>query len=132
MTSIITPFPSAELMLIAQMGQVFSNEPTWRFCSSLPATIAGPTIRFKRISGAARNIRIDHPVTDVDVFSSDYGISDSVARQIEVALLMTRGTQVLNLGVIQTVTVVNGPHWLPDPNKDLFRFNATYELHVHA
>lgn len=131
MASVIEPFPSAELMLLAYMGQQFANED-WRFSTKLPETISVPTVRFKRISGAARNIRMDHPIVDLDVFSGDYGISDSVSREIQAAMLGLRGTQVLNLGVITSVTVINGPRWLPDPNEDLQRFNATYELHVHA
>jgi len=134
MTAILTPFPDAELLLVAALTPVLQGifgDGGVRVVTILPATIKMPTVRIKRISGAQRNIIQDHPILDFDTFSSDYGLSSTVARQVTPSLLNLRGHQLMN-GVIQDVTVVQGPRWLPDPDPNLFRFNASYEVKMHG
>ena len=121
-------FPDVEVMLVSVMAPLF---PDYRFVTILPENIVRTTCRFKRIAGAARDIRIDRPIIDADVFDFDYGNSDLVAREVQAALLSLRGKPLMN-GVVQSVTVNIGPHWLPDPNTKLFRSNATYEINVHS
>ena len=122
----VDTFPDVEVMLVGAMAPLF---PDYRFVTILPENIVKTTCRFKRISGAARDIRIDRPIVDADVFTAGY--TDLAAREIQAALLSLRGRPLMN-GVVQSVIVNVGPHWLPDPNPNLFRFNATYEIHIHS
>jgi hypothetical protein len=121
-------FPDAELALLAVLAPAF---PSGRVVTKTPATIAGTVIRVHRISGAARNIRVDRPIVDVDVFAADDATASSTARNAQSVLLSLAGTTVLN-GVIQRVSVVNGPRWLPEDNPNLTRYGATYEVMIHA
>jgi hypothetical protein len=130
----VKPFPSVELALVQLLTSKFGRDVNgYRFSTRLPgnAGITQPTFRIKRISGAARNIRVDHPVVDVDCWYTDDYKSERAALEVQAALLSLRGTQFMN-GVIQSVEVNNGPRWLPDPNTSLFRYSATYEVHLHG
>lgn len=129
----LDPFPDAELLLVAgltaPLQAVFS---TARLVTILPGTISQPTVRVKRISGANRDIALDRPIMDVDTFWTDYGVTSSIARQVTMCLLALRGQVLMNMGVISQVNVVQGPRWLPDPDPNLYRFNATYEMYTHG
>jgi NAD(P)-dependent dehydrogenase (short-subunit alcohol dehydrogenase family) len=129
----LKPFPDAELLLVVGLTPllqyVFGSDGI-RVVTILPATIAVPTVRIKRTSGSNRTIALDRPILDADVFSSDYGISNTVSRQITVSLLALRGVA-LPTGVIGNVNVVQGPRWLPDADPNLYRFNASYEVFTH-
>jgi hypothetical protein len=124
---IVDPFPSVEVMLVAMMAPLF---PDYRFVVTLPKDVVKPTCRFTRTSGAARDIRVDRPIVDADVYASDKNVSDQVAREVQAALLSLRGAMTLN-GVVQAVNVIVGPRWLPDPNPNLERSSASYEVRVH-
>lgn len=90
------------------------------------------TARIKRISGANRDIAIDRPIVDVDVFSpTGEGDASTAARAIQAALLVLAGKITTN-GVIQRVTTINGPRWLPEENQTLTRYGATYEIMIRA
>ena len=121
-------FPDIEIMMISAMAPLF---PDYRFTSTLPAILPSVAVRFKRISGASRDIRIDRPIVDTDTFTSDYGTSSLVSRQVHAAMLSLRGVALLT-GVVQSVISVEGPRWLADPNQSLTRFGATVELHIHV
>jgi hypothetical protein len=121
-------FPDAEIALLAVLAPAF---PSDRVVTKVPADVTGTVIRVHRISGAARDIRIDRPIVDVDVFAADDGTASSTARNAQSILLSLAGTTVLN-GVIQRVSVVNGPRWLPEDNPNLIRYGATYEMLIHA
>jgi len=128
---ILKPWPDAEqVMLVGLTPLIQAVYSTARLCTELPGTITNPTIRIKRISGAQRDIIVDRPVIDVDVFWTDYGLTSAIARQITASLLSLRGLKLMN-GVISNVNVVQGPRWLPEPDPNLFRFGATYEAFTH-
>jgi hypothetical protein len=97
----------------------------------LPAGITETTVHVTRISGGARSIRVDRPVVDLDVYSLDHATSVAVALGIEARLRAARNV-ITAPGVLQSVTVVNGPRWMEEPNPALWRRNASYQLHVHA
>lgn len=127
-------FPDAELMLVAGLTSLMQGilgDNGVRVVTILPAEITVPTVRVKRISGASRNITLDRPILDFDTFWSNYGQASLVARQASASLLDLRGVQLSN-GVVTNVNVVQGPRWLPDPNPNLYRFNASYEVFVHG
>lgn len=127
MTNIST-FPDVEIELLSMLGPKFA---TYRFSTSLPGTISGVTVRIKRISGANRDIAIDRAIVDIDVFSPT-GEADvsTAARAIQAALLAFNGAT--TNGVIQRVTTINGPRWLPEANETLTRYGATYEIFIRA
>src|SRR5712692_9587572 len=130
MSAIVTRFPSIEVALVTELTTEFGSG--YRFCSIFPENVgnlidAGKLVtRIKRISGAARDIAIDHPIIDVDTASGDYGTSDLAARDIQAALLSLRGKK-LYIGVVQHVAVIAGPRWLVDPAPQFFRFSGSYE-----
>lgn len=127
----LKPWPDAEqVMLVGLTPLIQAVYPTARIVTELPGTITVPTIRVKRISGAQRDIIVDRPILDVDVFWTDYGTTSAISRQITASLLSLRGLKLMN-GVISNVNVVQGPRWLPEPDPNLFRFGATYEAFTH-
>jgi hypothetical protein len=134
MSAVLQPFPDAELILVAGLSPVLQQiygDNGVRVVTILPATITIPTVRVKRISGANRDIILDRPILDVDVFASTEGTSSAIARQILASLYGLRGRSLAN-GVITNVNVVQGPRWLPEPNPNLFRYNASYEVFTHS
>lgn len=124
----VAAFPDIELLLIGWLQPLF---PAVRFATELPAAITETTVHVTRISGAARDIRVDRPIADIDVYALDHATSVSVALGIE-ALLRAARNVVTEAGVLLSVTTVNGPRWLPEPNPDLRRRSATYLFHVHS
>jgi hypothetical protein len=115
-------------MLIGWQQPLF---PDARWCTELPADITETTVHVTRISGAARSIRVDRPIVDVDVYALDHATSVRVALAIEAAIRVARNV-VTETGVLLSATTVNGPRWLPEPNPDLRRRSATYLFHVHS
>lgn len=131
----ISLFPDVELVLIGGLTPVLQGilgDNGVRLVTKLPAQITVPTIRIKRISGASRDITLDRPIVDFDTFWSDYGQASLVARQAQLALLSLRGKVLPVSGVVTNVNVIQGPRWLPDPNPNLNRFNASNEVFTHA
>lgn len=129
----IPVMPDAELLLVVGLTpllQAIYGSNGVRVVTSLPGTIAVPTVRVKRISGAQRTIALDRPVLDADTFALDYGTASMVSRQVTASLLALRGMLLAN-GVVTNVNVIQGPRWLPDEDVNLFRFNASYEVFTH-
>ena len=122
-------FPDAENAVLYALVPL---EPDIRFCTVLPAEFTGIVCRVHRISGANRNIGVDRPIIDIDVFgpTSEAGSVSNAARDIQSDLLSLMGKQVMN-GVIQHVTTTVGPRQLPEANPNLVRYAATYEMSVH-
>ncbi len=124
-------FPDVEQLLIRWL-QTAAELSRVRFCTILPAEITETTVRIYRTAGAARNIRVDRPIVDADVYALDVADSVLIARQIENLLL----TQLMGLqtpdGTVQSVSSVIGPRYLADENQDLIRYSASYEVHTHA
>jgi hypothetical protein len=125
----LSSFPDIEVELIGLFAPKF---PSYRITSKLPGQFTGIAVRVHKISGANRDITIDRPIVDVDVFSTT-GEADAstAARAIQAALRSLAGTQTAN-GVIQRATTVSGPRWLPDSNQTITRYGATYEIHIRA
>jgi hypothetical protein len=124
----LAPFPDAELFLVGLFQPRF---PGARVCTELPADITETTVHVTRISGAARSVRVDRPIVDIDVYALDHETSVSVALAIEAQLRAARNV-VADTGVLLSAATVSGPRWLPEPNPALWRRSATYELYVHA
>jgi len=129
MPNLVPEFPDAESVL---MYALVPMEPSIRFVTSMPAEVPVITARIHRISVSNRNIGVDSPIIDIDVFGpkAQVGSVSNAARAIQSDILSLMSVQVMN-GVIQHVTTVNGPRSLPEANPDLVRYSATYEMHIH-
>jgi hypothetical protein len=125
---VVAAHPDVELMLVGWQQPLF---PAARWCTELPADITETTVHVTRISGAARDLRVDRPIVDIDVYALDHATSVRIALAIEANFRVARNV-VTEAGVILSVSTVNGPRWLPEPNPDLRRRSATYEFYVHA
>jgi hypothetical protein len=125
-------FPDIEILLVAYLH----TKTSLRVVTDLPANLDEilPVIRVTRISGADRDYRLDRPIVDVDVFAADRAGASALSGQVRDLLRnqLQYGDAVQPTGVVTSVETIAGPRWLPDPNTSLRRFNATYELCVHA
>jgi hypothetical protein len=124
-------FPDAESMVLYALVPL---NPDVRFVTVMPSgQLTQTTARVRRVSGASRDIQIDRPIVDIDVFGlkSEVGNVSASARQIQSDLLSLMGATVAN-GVIQHVNTIVGPRQIPEANVDLVRYAATYELQVHS
>lgn len=126
----VPEFPDAESMVLYALVPL---QPDVRFVTVLPAgDFEGIVARVHRISGANRNIGVDRPIVDIDVFGpkSETGNVSAAARDIQSDLLSCMGKTVAN-GVIIHVTTTSAPRSLPEANPKIVRYSATYELQVH-
>lgn len=122
-------FPDIESALLYALVPL---EPDIRFVTILPATVSSIVARVHRISGAPRDIYVDRPIVDIDVFGpkSDAGNVSAAARSIQADILSLMGKVVTN-GVIQHAVTIAGPRALPEENVELARYSATYEIQIH-
>jgi len=122
-------FPDVESALLYALVPM---EPDIRFVTAMPADVRTIVARLHRISGAPRDIHVDRPIVDVDVFGpkSEAGNVSAAARSIQSHILSMMGKVVTN-GVIQHAVTIAGPRSLPEANPDLVRYGATYEIQIH-
>jgi hypothetical protein len=130
---LVPVYPDIELML---MYVLVPLNPDIRFVTIMPAgDLPLITTRVHRTSGANRNIAVDRPIVDVDVFgfSTDVNAASEAARTIQAQILSLMGIALANgSGVIQHATTVIGPRQLPEANPALVRYSASYEILVHS
>lgn len=131
---IVTPLPDVEAALLYALAQM---EPNVRFVTVMPAgDMPKPTARIRRVSGTVgAHIWMDHPVVDIDIWgqtNQGYGYTEvsQAARNIQADMQSLMSAQVLN-GVIQHVTVISGPKFVPEVNVGLVRNNASYLVRIH-
>lgn len=134
MTILVTPLPDVEAALLFALVPM---EPDIRFVTVMPAgDLPRMTARIRRVSGTVgRHIWVDHPVVDIDIWGqtdNSYGFSEvsQAARNIQADMMSLMSAQVLN-GVIQHITVVSGPKFVPEVNPKLVRSNASYLVRIH-
>lgn len=122
-------FPDIESALLYALVPL---EPDIRFVTSMPASVTSIVARIHRISGAPRDIHVDRPIVDIDVFGPAFevGSVSTAAREIQADILSLMGKKVTN-GVIQHAVTIAGPRPLPEANPDLVRYSATYEIQIH-
>jgi hypothetical protein len=128
----IRPFPDPESMLMYVLIPI--NPSNWRFVTIIPAGDSPDiVVRIRRTGGVNRDIGIDRPVIDIDVFGpkSQVGTVSAAARTIQSQILSLASAVVSN-GVIQHASTVVGPRQLPEVNQNYVRYNATYQLQTHA
>jgi len=87
-------------------------------------------VRVSRISGAPRTIVTDRPLVDIDVWTSTYDDSKRVS-----GIICTACRGIRNLvrpeGIVQQVSVLNAPRFIPELNQELIRYGGTYEFYTH-
>jgi len=121
--------PDAESALLYALVPAF---PSMRFVTSVPGgDMPQTTVRIHRISGAGRDIQVDRPIIDVDVFGlkAEMGNVSTAAREIQGYIMGLHSAMVTN-GVIIHATTITGPRSLPEANQDLCRYSATYEINI--
>lgn len=107
--------------------------PDIRFVTIMPyGNPESITARISRISGAPRDIYIDRPIVDIDVFGpkGEAGNVSTAANEIQACVLSLMSRKVQN-GVIQHAVTIAGPRSLPEANTNLVRYGATYEIQIH-
>lgn len=122
-------FPDVESALLYALVPL---NPDIRFVTVMPANVSTVVARVHRIAGAPRDIHVDRPIVDIDVFgpASEAGNISVAARSIQSDVLSLMGKVVAN-GVIQHAVTIAGPRSLPEANPDLVRYGATYEIQIH-
>jgi hypothetical protein len=130
----VTPLPDVEAALLFALVPM---EPNIRFVTVMPTgDLPKITARIRRVSGTVgTHIWMDHPVVDIDLWgqtNKGYGYTEvsQAARNVQADMQSLMSAQVLN-GVIQHVTVVSGPKFVPEVNTNLIRNNASYLVRIH-
>ena len=126
----IQAFPDVESALLYALVPM---EPDIRFVTVLPAGDSeGIIAKIRRISGANRDIYVDRPIVDIDVYGpiDETGNVSAAARRIQVDILSMMSKIVMN-GVIQHTNTIAGPRQLPEANPSYVRYSATYEIQIH-
>lgn len=127
-------FPDIEVLVVAYLKTKTGKRTVTDLPSVDDLAAALPLYRVTRVSGEDSNFRLDHPIIDVDVFAATRGTASLMSRQ---ALDLLRNhlpweDSVQPTGVVTAVETVIGPRWLPDPNPNLRRFSASYEITLHT
>jgi len=133
-TRTVTPLPDVEAALLFALVPM---EPDVRFVTVMPAgDLPKITARIRRVSGTVgSHIWMDHPVVDLDIWGQidkGYGQTEvsAAARNIQADMQSLMSAKVMN-GVIQHVTVISGPKFVPEVNVNLVRSNASYLVRIH-
>lgn len=124
-------FPDIESALLYALVPM---EPDIRFVTVLPAGDSPDIIaRIHRISGANRDIYLDRPIVDIDVFGPVGNVGDvsAAARSIQNHIMSFMGKTITN-GVIQRGVTIAGPRQLPEANPKYVRYSASYEISIRA
>lgn len=127
-------FPDIEILLVAYLKAQTGK----RVVTDLPASdklaAALPLYRVTRVAGEDRDYKLDHPIVDVDTYAADRAAASLLARQAHDFLCnhLSYEDSVQPTGVVTAVSTVVGPRWLPDTNPNLRRFQASYEVSLHA
>lgn len=127
-------FPDIEILVIAYLKAQTGKKVVTDLPTGDALTTALPVIRVTRTAGEDRDYKLDHPIIDVDVFAANRSEASALSRQVLDLLrnhLPYEGS-VQPAGVVTSVDTVVGPRWLPDSNTNLRRFQASYEISVHA
>jgi len=91
-----------------------------------------PIVRLYRTTGADIQSIIDKPVISVDSYGATRASASLLARQVHNLLHFQFQGTVTGGAVAGYVNTVAGPRWLPYADLAVRRFNATYEINLHA
>ena len=129
-------FPDIEQVLTrwlpAQLAAVYGT--TARVVAETPYAMENqtPMVRLYRTTGSDIQAIIDKPVISVDSYGADRASASLLARQVHNLLHFQFQGTVTGGAVAGYVNTVAGPRWLPYADLAVRRFNATYEINLHA
>lgn len=126
----MSTFPDVEATLVTFLAGQF---PAARVCTELPANMLDvlPVVQVERVSGGDDTFRVDSPVVDVSAYAATRGDAASVAESVRAALLSVLGVQVPGT-VVTGVRTTTGPRWLAYDDTNVRRYQATYQIFLHA
>jgi hypothetical protein len=139
MTAQVAAYPAAEKLVVEILSAAYAGiTPAYVISPVVPDTLPLVTITVEDMTGAPLNIFVDKPVLVLSTITSrhtsgdaGYGISDELCHDLWRQLFNARAIR-WNNGVVSAVKVVADPHRVPDTNVDIFRFQTTIQLTVHA
>lgn len=109
--------------------------PSARYCTELPATLSGATVRVTKISGTDEGqfSVYEDAVVDFDCFDSTRAHARTLAHDVRDYLRNTLpGSKVGDDAFIVSVKSVNGPVWVPYDNTAVRRFVYTAAVRIHS
>lgn len=94
-------------------------------------THAVPLVTVARFGGADKNVVIDQPVVQLDVFASTADSAEDLAEDLRTALRTRLPKYTFGGAVVGRVATFSGPQLLPWSSSNVWRVSARYELTVH-
>lgn len=123
-------YPDIERLLVA----FYTAQTGKRVVTELPGDLEQvlPVIQVTRVPSPA-TYRLDRPRIDINVWTPKAQRATCSELAQQVLDLTTRDLigQRLAAGVVTFAAVDIAPYWLPDPNPNLCRYLATYQLAAH-
>jgi len=121
----------AELVL---KNALEASGPTARYCTELPATLSGDTVRITRISGTDDQFSVyEDAIVDFDCFAPTRAGARSLAYAVRDYLRNELpGQTVDEAAFVVAVRSINGPAWLPYDNTAVRRFIYTAQVRIHS
>jgi hypothetical protein len=127
----VVGYPDIEQLLVA----FYKAETGKRASTDLPGNVEEivPMIQVGRVDGGA-GYRLDRPRVDVSVWTlkTQRGACSDLAQDVLDLTTMVLVGRRLPQGVVTSATVDLAPHYVPDPNPNLCRYLATYQLAAHT
>lgn len=127
-------YPDIEQLLVAFYKDKTGKRAVTELPGNLEEILAGNTgvIQVTRVPSGA-GYRLDRPQVDVSVWTlkTQRGLCSQIAQQV--LDLTTRDLPGPRRpgGVVTAASVDVVPYWVPDPNPNLCRYLATYQLAAH-
>lgn len=129
-------FPNVETVLTgwlaSQLQAVYSV--TVRTCTETPANLATacPVVQVVKSTGTDLLGILDRPVVDIDCFQPARTDAETLSAQAHDLLLHYLPGSVTGGAVFGLVNTVKSPGWMTYQDLDVRRYNATYEIYLHA
>lgn len=126
-------FPDVEVELVAWLKAQLGVGV--RVCTELPDDLDAelPAVKLQRTTGPDDpDGKLDQPLVDVDVYAATRGAASLLANQIRQLVRYQLRNTVTAAVVFGAAETLAGPHWLPDDNTNLRRYNATYLIPFHT
>lgn len=124
-------YPDIERLLVA----FYKAETGKRASTDLPGNVEQvvPVIQVGRVPSGA-GYRLDRPKVDVSVWTlkAQRDLCSDLAQDVLDLTTKDLVGRRLSLGVVTSVTVDVVPFYVPDPNPNLCRYLATYQLAAHT
>lgn len=129
-------FPDIENELVPFIRAEFPTSEVKRVLQELPAEFESqmPIIQLNRGGGSddPAFIATDRPILDVSVWAADRTQAKLIAEKVRRALVgkLASTNSGFEGGIINWVITLVGPRVVPDPNTNVRRVSASYELGV--